>query len=141
MKLAGGGGALKICFLTNELEEQQKAAEASKKRVVEIQVQLRKTIAEKDAAEEKLEEGGQTVQAAAGTTVSSSNVKVVVADSGDSKEGYVSSVEMAMRLKEQAEEMTRNFEEAMRAETELRVHEEEMKRYENANKGCKCVMQ
>ena len=47
---------MKIRFLTTELEEQQKASVEAQRRVVALQTQLRSTLAEKEASEEKLEE-------------------------------------------------------------------------------------
>ena len=81
LKLAGGDGALTISFLASELEEQQKSADASKKRVLEIQAQLRNALAERDGSEGNLEENleeGKLEEAAAPVLPQSSSSTVMV---------------------------------------------------------------
>lgn len=81
LKLAGGDGALTISFLASELEEQQKSADASKKRVLEIQAQLRNVLAERDGSEGNLEENleeGKLEEAAAQVLPQSSSSTVMV---------------------------------------------------------------
>lgn len=86
LKLAGGDGALTISFLASELEEQQKSADASKKRVLEIQGKLKTLLAERGGSEGNLEEG--KLEEAAAQVLPQSSSSTVMVNEVNAKEDF-----------------------------------------------------